>query len=196
MKYSFNNPRPLPTIERLRELFDYNASTGVLTWRISTGAARTGTTAGTPNGSGYRQVQVDGSRYYAHRIAWKMHHREEPPAEIDHIDTNKSNNSAGNLRAACRPINTRNANMQHNNTSGVTGVVWHKQRGKWGVRVHANGKTSYGGLYSDIGDAVAKVCEMTEQLHGPEFGRINVREDLRHHVPERCRYLLRLENQL
>ena len=58
----------------------------------------------------YRRIMFNGKRYRAHRVAWYLFHREQPPKMIDHIDNNGLNNNRHNLRAADHSLNYRNSN--------------------------------------------------------------------------------------
>src|ERR1700685_1864374 len=51
--------------------------------------------------------------------------------EVDHRDGNGLNNQRHNLRIATHGQNMCNRSMQKNNISGVRGVCWHKDAGKW-----------------------------------------------------------------
>lgn len=42
-----------------------------------------------------------------------------------------------------------------NNTSGGIGVSWSKLHNKWRVKLGHNGSPVYGGLYSDLNEAIA-----------------------------------------
>ncbi len=55
----------------------------------------------------------------------------ENKAQVDHIDNNKTNNNIDNLRWAKFEENQRNKGLQRNNTSGLKGVCWKKDRKKW-----------------------------------------------------------------
>jgi hypothetical protein len=86
----------LPPIEELRQFFQYDQVTGVITWRVdrigSCGAvvAKGGTTAGWIDTRGYRQITFFNRNYPAHRIAWKLFYGTEPPPIIDHVDRNRT----------------------------------------------------------------------------------------------------------
>ena len=86
--------KKLPTLERLEELFDYDPFSGLLI-RKSTGKE-----AGSFNKQLYRVVTIDGTKYYVHRIVFKMFYRKEPGVNflIDHINGCPHDNSIENLR--------------------------------------------------------------------------------------------------
>jgi hypothetical protein len=60
-----------------------------------------------------------------------------PPGKdsIDHIDRNPLNNCRTNLRFATWREQKINQGLNSTNTSGVTGVYWHKRDNKWHVRI-------------------------------------------------------------
>ena len=58
----------------------------------------------------YRRITFKGKRYRAHRVAWYLFYREQPPKMIDHIDNNGLNNNRDNLRATDHSLNFRNRN--------------------------------------------------------------------------------------
>jgi hypothetical protein len=60
--------RPAPTLERLRELFDFEPGVG-LRWRIQRGRARAGDVAWTGHHTGFRRIGVDGGSFRADRLA-------------------------------------------------------------------------------------------------------------------------------
>lgn len=50
----------------------------------------------------------------------------KPKQQIDHIDGNRENDYPDNLRIVTNRINSKNKKMLSNNTSGITGINWHK----------------------------------------------------------------------
>ncbi|EBW5988281.1 HNH endonuclease [Escherichia coli] len=113
------------------ELFRYED--GLLFWRIKPARwMRAGDKAGGKTKSGHCIVSINGKREYVHRVVWEIHHGEIPEGMvIDHINGNPSDNRIENLRCVSQQINLLNKRKQKNNTSGITGVGFHKQRGKW-----------------------------------------------------------------
>ncbi len=49
----------------------------------------------------------------------------------------------------------QNKTMQRNNTSGCTGVSFHRGKGQWYARIRLQGKTYNLGYFDDIEDAIA-----------------------------------------
>jgi len=95
---------PLPPLARLHELLHYDPQEGVLRWRDAAPRNR-GREAGSLKADGYMRVQIDGRRYYAHRIAYYMGTGIDPQHyQIDHHpDPTRTNNKLDNLRLS---INT------------------------------------------------------------------------------------------
>lgn len=163
----------LPPVERLRERLKYDPDTGSLTWKpkdVTYGyrwrnwnSRYAGKEAGMINTlkSGYQNVfvRLDGRIMLAHRIAWKMMTGEEPPEQIDHEDGDGTNNRWRNLRDGTDGVNAKNRAMYSRNTSGVTGVVWSKQKRKWRAELRVDGKTKRLGYFDEIDDAAKAVAE-------------------------------------
>jgi hypothetical protein len=161
----------LPSRERLCEAFYYNPETGMLSWRVDCGRARTGDIASRATGScGYIGVNIDGRSYVAHRVIWKMMTGLDPIDGIDHIDGNASNNRWGNLREASHVQNMANRKRPITNSSGVKGVSWHSSTGRWIARVGANNKRHTVGFFADVQSAEIAIEAARHKLHG-EFAR-------------------------
>lgn len=127
-------------------------SNGVLTWRKGRACGRNnGKQAGYVGESGYVRVSFLGRDYMAHRIVFALVNGAWPDGEIDHIDGNRSNNSIENLRVVDKTGNQRNRKKSSNNTSGVSGVRFHKDSGMWAAFIG----NSYLGMFKSFDDAVA-----------------------------------------
>lgn len=125
--------RPLPTLERVREVLHYDPETGVFTWLVSTSnRAKVGDVAGCPIKKGYWQIGLDENQIKAHQLAWFYMTGTWPEHEIDHIDRNKLNNAWSNLRDGSGGVNYQNqVDPRTNNTSGFRGVSWSTSKRKW-----------------------------------------------------------------
>lgn len=72
----------------------------------------------------------------------------------DHNDGNSLNNRRYNLIIRSRSENTQNCKLRCNNTSGVCGVSWNKQRNKWEAHIRVDGKNKHLGLFINKEDAI------------------------------------------
>ncbi len=73
---------------------------------------------------------------------------------IDHIDTDTTNNYVNNLRWCTHAENMQNRSISSDNTSGSTGVSYHKKSNKWSARIGINGKQQHIGLYETKEEAI------------------------------------------
>ncbi|MEP9196563.1 HNH endonuclease [Enterobacter kobei] len=137
----------------------YNKFTGQFFGRKS------GNPIGRMHNKGYWRIACGKKCYLAHRLAWFFCYGVWPK-EIDHIDNNKLNNSIGNLREVTHQLNQLNMPLRSNNTSGVKGVNWDKNRKRWRARVIINGKYFTAGHFKEIADAEVAIRALREQVHG------------------------------
>lgn len=135
--------------------FRYDQSTGKLYWRLSKGRSLKGSEAGSlDKSSGYVCIRLDGKLYQAHRIIWEMFNGPIPEGmQIDHINHIRCDNRLINLRLVTQKENRKNNSRQKNNTSGIAGVYWDKNRGKWHVQIKLDGKTRALGRFDDFFEA-------------------------------------------
>lgn len=163
------------TQQRLKELLHYDPETGLFSWRDTprTPGRRhsPGDIAGTVHRkTGYVRIGIDGTKYYAHRLAWLYMTGEWPDEQIDHRDTNRANNRWGNLRLATNQQNAINMKRPKDNTSGAKGVLWSKQSGKWVARLVVNGRQLHGGFFDTVEEASAAYVRLAK-MHFEEFAR-------------------------
>lgn len=131
---------------RLKEILDYEPSTGEFKWKASRLRSSVGSVAGTKHGGGYLAVMLDGNGYLMHRLAWLWVHGEWPKGEVDHMNGDKKDNRIENLRDVPRRINMQNLRKHRSNSShGVMGV--YKQAGKWVATVQTDKKKLYLGRF-------------------------------------------------
>jgi hypothetical protein len=157
---------------RLRELFSYDPETGIFTRLVSASSrARAGDVAGSVGADGYRQIEIDGRGYKAHRLAWYWMTSIWPRHQIDHINLSRADNRWKNLRMATCAENMWNTRAYASNTSGLKGVSWHNSTHKWRAQIKINGKNIYLGLSDTKEEAAALYAAAAEKLHG-EFSRV------------------------
>jgi hypothetical protein len=146
------------TQARLKELLHYDPDTGLFTWlqpanRFS--MVKSGDRAGALNARGYIHIKVEGKSYKAHRLAWLYVHGRWPEPAVDHINRDKADNRLCNLRQTNQLGNMQNKSAYRSNSSGYTGVSWHKQSQKWAAQIQYNGRNKHLGLFACPGQAHA-----------------------------------------
>ena len=181
------------SVEKLRKLLDCDLDTGTLTWRARgaedfagcknpTRAARAWNAkhVGKPAfakklANGYLAGRVLGIPAVAHRVVWAMATGQWlqpwPAEQIDHINGNREDNRLENLRVVTASANCRNQRLRQNNRSGVMGVHWDRQHGKWVARIELAEGRKFLGRFTTKADAVAarKSAERQHNFH-PNHG--------------------------
>lgn len=157
---------PELTVERVRELFDYDPLTGVLTWKRSGPGRRTNLVAGCPNRIGYLVTRVDGTLLYNHRIVWLLVHGSWPAQQVDHINGVKDDNRLCNLRNASPKTNNENTLRAKRGTfSGVLGATWNARRRCYTAQITSGGVNFNLGGFSTPEAAHAAYITAKRQLH-------------------------------
>lgn len=157
------------TPAQLRQLFDYDPSTGVfthLTYRGRKGGrTEIGSIAGYVNPLGYRLIGIRGRGYMAHRLAWLYVYGRWPNRFIDHVNGKPDDNRIENLREADYKENGENRKLNRTNTSGHRGVSWDRDRQRWVATVIHRRLTYFAGSFEDKSAAVAAVRALRDVLY-------------------------------
>jgi hypothetical protein len=163
----------LLAMEKVKELLSYDPETGIFVWKSTVAShVKKGKPAGSISDQGYRTIMIGGRNYRAHRLAWLFVYGEWPDFEIDHINRDRLDNRIENLRLAGRKENMRNTKRRTDNTSGVKGVYWSRQRNKWIAQIHVAGKHIHLGVYT-CKEKARKAYEIAaENIHGEFRGQI------------------------
>lgn len=171
------------TQEYVLSRLDYDSESGSLIWRARLrehfSSSRTykmwntrfaGVTAGWVAFQGpvgyakpYVLVRLEGKNHFAHRLVWMRENGEWPENDIDHIDHDGLNNRLSNLRCITRKEQGLNLSLSSNNTSGVTGVSWRRDQGKWSAVVTFRKRRIYLGSFACIGRAIAARAAANER---------------------------------
>lgn len=156
----WRKPKKKMTQERLRELFDYNEETGDLIRKLTAPGpnGKVGSVIRTKDTKGYYQVMVDGWTEMVHRVIWCWVYGYVPENQIDHRDSCKTNNAISNLREVSASCNIRNQGLRVENVSGVAGVRWVKQEGKYQVTIHCPRTKKPRTIFRTVKDFTEAVC--------------------------------------
>jgi len=141
------------TQERLKTLLEYCPDTGEFLWRTQKGRCKSGARAGATDTYGYRVIRLDGILYKAHRLAWLYAYGCWPDGLLDHINRNPSDNRLANLREATQSENMHNAKRR--SRSGVPGVRWREERGRWVAQIRIGYRTHVLGSFVSKDEAIA-----------------------------------------
>lgn len=158
------------TAARLREILDYCPSTGVFSWRVPSGRwgrIKAGSAAGSPNHYGHLRISINGTSYYAHRLAWLYVTGEWPVNDIDHINSNRADNKFVNLRDVAHRTNAENRSRAHRNkASGLPlGVSLDRRDGAFRADITVDGKAISLGRFCDPVEAHNAYLDAKRRLH-------------------------------
>ncbi|KRR22171.1 hypothetical protein CQ13_30030 [Bradyrhizobium retamae] len=151
------------TQEELKIRFEYRD--GELYWKKPTvWGVKVGDKAGTLRKDGYVQVSIHKQLYLLHTLVW-LWFTGEYVLDLDHADTNKSNNRYENLREAGKSRNMFNVARTKRNTSGYKGVSYCKQTGKWLAAICAYKKRKNLGRFDTALLAAQAYAVAAAELH-------------------------------
>lgn len=165
------------TQEIVKELIHYDPETGKLFWKerdvkwfVNEGSKKKWNTkyankeAFIGDSHGYKNGSLLYNNLFAHRLIW-FYMTGEWPDQIDHINGVPSDNRWVNLRNVSNHENRKNCKKRKDNTSGFSGVRFH--RTKYQARIFVNGKEKHIGVYDTIEEAVAarKQAEIQYGFH-------------------------------
>jgi hypothetical protein len=115
----------------------------------------------------YRNITISrGSRKTYRQSSIGMHQVILNGKNIDHINRESLDNRRCNLRFCSMSENKKNSKIYKNNTSGITGVSWHKRLQKWQASLGYRGSMLFLGYFSDKSLARLKVEEKSKELFG------------------------------
>jgi hypothetical protein len=106
-----------------------------------------------------------GKRLYVHRVMWALVTGAWPVADIDHINGDRTDNRIANLREASRAQNLQNTLNRAPGMSGIKGVTFDRQTGKWRPQLKKNGKSINLGRFESCEQAQAAYIAAKRQHH-------------------------------
>lgn len=151
--------KEVPTQQELQAIFTYDDELGVLRWKIKPAKnINIGDIAGYVRPNGYTQIMINGVRYFAHRLIYRLHEGNLLSTDlIDHktkpAKGEIKDNRIENLRKSTSSGNNRNKGVQVNSESGIKGVFWHKRDKKYQANISISGKSEHLGYFTNKFDA-------------------------------------------
>lgn len=178
--------KDLPPVEVLRQLLRYDPETGKLFWRergpewfrdnsrgtamsvcLSWNKRLSGREALAAKGAwGYPHGDILGIPTPAHIVAFAMGNGHLPVGDVDHINGVRDDNRIANLRDATRSQNLQNRGKPKNNKTGVKGVCWSVEKGKYKAEICSKRKRTSLGYFSSLQDASDAYDRAAAAIHG------------------------------
>lgn len=148
----------------------YDPTTGVISWKdrpSPQAKVRAGDVAGNLHHDGYRCIKFRGRLYLAHRIAWFLSTGSWPESAIDHINGDRSDNRAVNIRLATQAQNGRNKRALGRHGKGVT---LERRTGRYVGRIYVDGRQIGLGTF-DTPEAAHEAYRAAAVKYHGEFAR-------------------------
>jgi hypothetical protein len=169
----------LLTQEYLLSRLSYDPETGLMYWREHPAmspqwngryAGKEAFTSSTNGAGSYKIGQVDGRKYFAHRIIYKLVHG-YVPVQVDHINRVRTDNRVANLRASITSDNCKNKAKHSLNKSGFNGVYWCASRNRWVAGITVNYVKKHLGRFHTKEEAIAaRISANAEHGFDPSHG--------------------------
>lgn len=167
---------PKHTLEYILQHLRYVPETGLHWWLIARQGRQLNRPAGSlwPTRSGriYRAITIDCHRYYAQVLAWWMMTSEWPERQVDHINTDSTDNRWVNLRLATQSENNINRPPKR---PGLTGASFHKPSGRWQAYIKKDGKQIPLGYFKTAEEAHEAYKKAALELFG-DFAHVSLKD--------------------
>lgn len=112
---------------------------------------------------GYVTTQINKKSVRMHRLILNV---TDKNVFVDHIYHNKYDNRKTKLRLCNNTENSRNLTVGKNNKSGVVGVNFNKEKGKWEATIKVDRKSIYLGRFDKKEDAVEARIKAQDKYFG------------------------------
>lgn len=112
--------------------------------------------------SGYVINRINNKTTLFHRLV--MHAPDDK--QVDHIYHKKNDNRKSQLRLCTNSENSMNRPAQKNSTSGIKGVYWYPNQGKWAAEIVFKGKRQEQCFFDTQEEAIQARKEMEEKYFG------------------------------
>lgn len=117
-----------------------------------------------------RKIRIKGQSVRKNIHMHRLVLRAPDDMQVDHINGNALDNRKKNLRLVTPQQNSMNRAVTSNNSSGCTGVHFHRHLKKWIAKIRKNKKAVHLGVFEKREDAISARREAEKQYFG-EFAR-------------------------
>ena len=161
------------TQEYLKSILEYIPETGHFFWKINKhgcgGAVKIGKRAGAKDSKGKEQIKIDGSLYFAHRLAFLYMEGSLPKNHVDHINRDHTDNRWSNLRHATIEENMMNRRFKNR---ALPRGVYKANSGRFYAAIQKNGKLNHLGIF-----------DCPNEAHKIYLQELSKKESFTHYVP-------------
>jgi len=153
------------TAEKLRELMEYDADTGVMRWRVRmSNFCHAGRIVGTLQSRRGLETHIARKSYQVHRLIWLWVYGEWPKYTIDHINGNREDNRLCNLRDVSMMGNCQNQRRAKSTSkTGILGVI--KVGSRYKASITAGYKLKHIGTFATAQEAHAAYLRVKREIH-------------------------------
>lgn len=166
-----SDPKKMPSVERVRALFDCDAERGLLIRRSGVGWRQLSARPVPLRPNDYQRVRVDGSFFAVHRLIWLHVYGVEPRAFIDHVNGDPGDNRISNLREVTTSQNMQNRHRAaRNSKTGLLGV--YPRGDRFIAQIGQAGRLHHLGVFDTAEEAHVVYLKAKQRLHvfGPQIG--------------------------
>lgn len=179
MKY--NQEEDSDDLRSLLKEVRYDSNTGEFYWIVNKIHRDLNKPIGANCKSRYKCLTYNQTKYFLHKLAWYYIYHEYPNQQVDHIDQDTYNNRINNLRLATALENSKNKPKRRDNISGITGVSYDKQTGRWVVRIKNGNRYENRGRFNTIDEAKQERDRALRELgyfegHGEQLSKLPYRK--------------------
>lgn len=160
--------------ETIRELFDYDAETGLLSRKASKRPQFLMATKANDGRDGYVRHYALNGYYLAHHIIWFWWYGEHFVNFIDHIDGDRANNRIENLRDVSHRVNCWNTTRARKG-AGLIGAALQKN-GRYLARIKVVDRQVVIGTFTTEQESHEAYMEVKSLIHNPEDEGITYEE--------------------
>jgi hypothetical protein len=152
--------------DELRRRYSYDPDSGIVTRRVRSYRWKENTPVGCLGAGGYLRWKTRGKQYPLTHLIWAIYVGAWPAEQIDHINGDRTDNRARNLREATHSQQMTNRRAFSGKAVPLKGVRLDKSGARFQSRVTKDGVTRSLGTFDTPEEAHAAYAAAAELQHG------------------------------